>query len=489
MQNYYQFIIPRLNGESIKKDLGKYLTLVRKGIAGFIIFGGRLEEVRRHLKILQEESRLPLIIASDLERGVGQQLKGGTLFPPAMALAKASLKRGSGTTDGQVVISRDRRKLLRDSFTAVAEEARYAGINTILAPVLDINTNPDNPIISVRSFGEDRETVSFFGVEMIKALQDAGVAACGKHFPGHGDTETDSHISLPTVNKPLSALARNELRPFRAAVGAGVRMLMLGHLSVPAIDASGLPVSVSPKAVNYLRKTMGYEGILITDAMNMGGLSRYSEEEASLMALKAGVDIVLHPINPEKVVSFLKDRAIQFNAGRLDLFRQGLLIKSDDSKPLFNFNAVLSERLTRASITLTGRFKTERDITLIVINDGGRPAGRTFIRALKTRVPGIKTISLSPEKETARTALNKIDKTGSVITAIFSETRAWKGNTGSRLSEAISDCEKISDLFISFGNPYLLNKVSETPRMPVYWDSESAQKTAAEELLKHIRQK
>jgi beta-N-acetylhexosaminidase len=169
MQNYYQSIVPRLDGENIKDDFRRYLSLVRKGIAGFIVFGGKLDEVKRYIRRLQEDARIPLVVASDLERGLGQQLRGGTLFPPAMALAHSCGNAKAGGTD---------LRLLRRSFAAVADEAHYAGINTILAPVLDVNTNPKNPIIATRSFGEDVQTVSFFGCEMIKTLQRRGIAAC-----------------------------------------------------------------------------------------------------------------------------------------------------------------------------------------------------------------------------------------------------------------------------------------------------------------------
>ena len=195
-------------------------------------------------------------------------------------------------------ISTQELKILRSVFKAVAVEARYAGINTIFAPVLDINTNPKNPIISTRAFGESAESVSFFGCEMIKIFQSYGITACGKHFPGHGDTETDSHIKLPKIKKDIKALSKTELAPFRNAVKAGVKMIMLGHLNVPALDPSGIPVSLSQKAVSYLRNKLGFKGVIITDAMNMGGIGKYSEEKASLMALNAGVDILLHPADP-----------------------------------------------------------------------------------------------------------------------------------------------------------------------------------------------
>jgi len=312
--NFYKFIIARLNGRDMEKDFDYYLRLVKKGIAGFIVFGGELNTVRQGISELQKAADGCLIIASDLEQGLGQQLEGGTIFPPAMAIASAitphlpPLDKG-GIRGGEV--SSNKLKLLKKIFKAVAVEARYAGINTIFAPVLDINTNPKNPIISTRAFGESSENVSFFGCEMIKTFQSYGITACGKHFPGHGDTETDSHIKLPKIKKDLKALSKTELAPFRNAVKAGVRMIMMGHLNAPALDPSGVPVSLSQKAVSYLRNKLGFKGIIITDAMNMGGIGRYSEEKASLMALNAGVDILLHPTDPDKVVGYLRGKDVR----------------------------------------------------------------------------------------------------------------------------------------------------------------------------------
>ncbi len=366
--NPYRFIIARLNGIDIERDFDHHLRLVRKGIAGFIIFGGELETVRQGIKELQREATEPLIIASDLEQGLGGQIKGGTLFPPAMAIASAIKERSTFN------VQRSTLKLLKDTFKAIALEARYAGINTIFAPVLDINTNPENPIISTRAFGEDPETVSFFGCEMIKILQAHGIAACGKHFPGHGDTEVDSHISLPVVKKDLPSLEKSELVPFKKAIDAGVKMIMLGHLSVPAIDPSGIPASLSEKTVTFLREKMSFRGITITDALNMGALGKYAEEEASLMALRAGVDILLHPTDPDKIASYLefiesKGRGSWGKGQGKNKPDPGYLTLDTISAPCplpvtrrcnFEEHRNISEELTRKAIKIKGSIKQIR---------------------------------------------------------------------------------------------------------------------------------
>ncbi len=511
MQNYYQFMIPRLNGAEIRKKFGYYRSLVKKGVAGFIVFGGELKTLKKHLEDLQNESNnrpansrcssngaansrldkaaeLPLIIASDLERGLGQQVKGGTLFPPAMALASAFKKGARGKGQGSEI------KLLRDSFRAIAEEAKYAGINTIFAPVLDINTNPGNPIISVRAFGEDTETVSFFGCEMIRAFQGCGIAACGKHFPGHGDTEVDSHIKLPVIDKSLNRLKKYELKPFEKAIKENVQMIMLGHLSVPALDNTGIPVSFSKKAVRFLREAMKYKGLVITDAMNMGGIGTFSEEKAAFMALEAGVDILLHPTDPEKIVSYLEAKNIVCNAEHLMRFRKEIDRMPAGKMPDFERHHKLSDLLTEKAIRLTGDFRIREDLFLIILNDDEQSKGTAFARSLKECFPSLKMRII---RKTADIQKIKIPETSFVVAAVFSETKAWKGGDSNWLYRQMAYIKNRADLFVSFGSPYLYDNVkgkqndvnsrrssNGAAKIFAYWDSESAQRAVAKAIGK-----
>lgn len=470
MQNYYQFIVPRLNGAEIRKNFRRYRSLVNKGIAGFIVFGGEFKTLRRHLTDLQNESELPLIIASDIERGLGQQVKGGTLFPPAMALASALKKGPSSMGQGPEI------KLLRDSFRAIADEARYAGINTVFAPVLDINMNPKNPIISVRAFGEDTETVSFFGCEMIRVFQDSGIAACGKHFPGHGDTDMDSHIGLPVIDKTLNRLKRYELKPFEKAIEDNVQMIMLGHLSVPALDSAGIPVSFSKKAVRFLRDKMRYHGIVITDAMNMGGAGMLSEEKAAFMALDAGVDILLHPTDTEKIVSYLESKNIAFKSERLTRFRKVIDRMPAGEMPDFERHHKYSGLLTEKAVRIKGSFRIKEDLFLVILNDDEQSKGTVFARSLKEIVPSMKIRIIRKPADIKKI---KVPAASFVAAAVFSETKAWKGGASSWLYRQIGSIKNRADLFVSFGSPYLFDERSKTPKIFAYWDSESAQRVVA----------
>jgi len=474
MQNYYQFIIPRLNGGEIRKNFRHYRSLVKKGVAGFIVFGGELKTLRRYLADLQSGSELPLIIASDLERGLGQQVKGGTLFPPAMALASAV----KGIQNSKFKVKNLR--LLRASFRAVAEEALYAGINTIFGPVLDINTNPKNPIISVRAFGEDPETVSFFGCEMIRAVQGCGIAACGKHFPGHGDTEVDSHIRLPVVDSSLRRLKKCELRPFQKAIEEDVKMIMLGHLNVPALDSSGVPVSISKKAVRFLRDKMKFKGILTTDAMNMGGIGKFSEEKAAFMSLDAGVDILLHPTDPEKVVSYLEAKKNAFDAERLTRFRTELGRGRAGRMPGFEVHGKLSDLLADKAIRLTDDFQIKGELFLVILNDDEQGKGIILARTLKEKIPSVKTRIIRKSAEVEKI---KIPDNAFVVVAVFSETKAWKGGASNWLCKQIASIQNRADLFVSFGSPYLLDNINNA-KIFAYWDSESAQRAVARIITK-----
>jgi len=515
--NFYKFIIARLNGRDIEKDFDYYLGLVKKGIAGFIVFGGELKTVRRGISKLQKAADNCLIIASDLERGLGQQLEGGTTFPPAMAVASAitphlpPLDKG-GIRGGEV--TSNKLKLLKKIFKAIAIEARYAGINTIFAPVLDINTNPKNPIISTRAFGEDAESVSFFGCEMIKIFQSYGITACGKHFPGHGDTETDSHIKLPKIKKGLKALSKTELAPFINAVKAGVRMIMMGHLDVPALDPSGIPVSLSQKAVSYLRNKLGFKGVIITDAMNMGALyppfnsplakggCRGVEEEASLLALNAGVDILLHPTDPDRVVSYLSTPPLPplikggIRGGRrLRIFRDGLIRFPSKTLPDFESHRKLSEELTKRAIKVSGEIKIKGKPFLIILSDEENPpsppftkggmggfSGNVLAEKLKGKFPDLKLQIIKRDSEIQKVIF---PDNSFAIVAVFSGIRAWKGGASPWLLKSIKRLERRADIIISFGSPYLIDRIGTVPAVKIYayWDSEAAQKAAAEVIM------
>jgi beta-N-acetylhexosaminidase len=249
---------------------------------------------------LQAHSKVPLLIGADFESGTGMRLDEGTNFPSAMAI---------GATDDP--------QLAYTAGKDTALEARAVGIHWIFAPDADVNDNPGNPIINVRAFGEDPRQVADFAGQFIRGIEENGALATAKHFPGHGDVTTDSHLSLPVVPDDRKELENNELVPFRAAISAGVSSIMPGHLAVPALEPDAtVPASLSRDILTgLLREEMKFRGLIVTDAMDMGGVtSMYPPDEAAIRAVEAGADIVLQPPVPDAALAGLENAV---KSGRL----------------------------------------------------------------------------------------------------------------------------------------------------------------------------
>ena len=245
---------------------------------------------------LQRAAKIPLLVAADFETGTSMRLADGTAFPSAMAVAATGDPRDAYTM-GKI--------------TAI--EARAAGLNWIFAPVSDVNDNPDNPIINTRSFGEDPRRVAEFVTQFIHGVQDNGALATAKHFPGHGDVDVDSHVSVPIVSGDMAELNRVELVPFRAAIAAGVGAVMSGHLVVPALEPdTSVPATLSHRVLtDLLRKKLGFEGIEVTDALDMGGVTTIdSPPNVAVRAINAGIDVLLIPPNPDAAIDAL-DQAVK----------------------------------------------------------------------------------------------------------------------------------------------------------------------------------
>ena len=299
-----QMIMIRISGKfhnSSDYAMKDVLYLINEHkIGGLIMFYGNIHGAYHNINLFQESSKIPLIVASDYERGIGQWMSdGGTLFPSNMAIA-ATGDSNNAYNQGQVI----------------SQEAKAMGVHLILAPVLDINNNPNNPIINLRSYGDNPSTVSEFGVQFIKGVQDNGLLACAKHFPGHGNTDTDSHSSLPIINVSKDAIEKNELVPFKDAIDADVSSVMIGHLVVPSLDEKNIPATHSYQiTTQLLKQNLGFKGLVVTDGLEMGALStNISNEESVVKSIEAGADILLLPIDVTNAIRSIK-RAI--DNGRL----------------------------------------------------------------------------------------------------------------------------------------------------------------------------
>ncbi|MEM8503893.1 MAG: glycoside hydrolase family 3 N-terminal domain-containing protein [Cyanobacteria bacterium P01_D01_bin.1] len=279
--------------EATNEQMQRYLAL---GIGGVILLGGSAAEVGVRTQALQSVAKYPLFIAADIEEGVGQRFSGATWFAPPMALGKIAKK------DLDLAL-----RLSEQMGAAIAQEAVAIGLNWLLGPVVDVNNNPNNPVINVRAFGETAEIVAQLTNAFIRgtgATKDrAAVLTSAKHFPGHGDTDTDSHLSLPVVEHDFERLQSLELVPFEQAIAAGADSIMTAHLQLPKVDPR-YPATLSRTTLTgLLRRDMGFGGLIVTDALVMGGITQqYGENDAAVLAVAAGADIVLMPGDVEGAI-------------------------------------------------------------------------------------------------------------------------------------------------------------------------------------------
>ena len=497
-----QLIACRYTGDFFNEE-SPYLAnlkdlVVNCKIGGVIIFLGEAYETAHLNNALQKMAKIPLLISSDLERGTGNQITGATLFPTLMGVGAANSE-----------------ELAYKMGQATAAEGRALGIHMTYAPVIDVNINPDNPIINTRAIGEDPEQVSRLASAFIKGCQSNGMIATAKHFPGHGDTDQDSHSLLPTIKADRERLDKVELYPYQKAIEAGVQAVMVSHLYVPALDPTpNLPASLSPAILtDLLRGKLGFRGLIVTDAMEMGGVTNsYSNTEAALQAILAGVDMVLLPLEPSKVVNFLVEAA---RSGRLpaarieESVRRILEAKARLGLHLDKFVDVeaLPKKLgTKASLE-QARLTFEKAVTLVKnegdmlpLRDPARKisvlslssdqpdyfAGRSFADAVKKRSPGAQVFyaDTNTGKESLDDAFFKAAGTDIIICAVFSSLRAWKGSVGldPRHVDLIKTLAATGKpvAVVNFGSPYLLRNFPEiSSYMCLYRNTPIAQDIAA----------
>ena len=279
-----QLIMPHIWGSRHLSDTAKFARLERAinelHVGGFIFFNGDADKQAALANALQDLSWVPLFIASDFERGVDQRLEGATGFPYQMAIGAA-----------------DDWRLTYRMGRVVADEARAIGAQINFSPVADVNDNPDNPVINLRAFGESGRPVARHANALARGLQDGGVLACVKHYPGHGGVDVDTHRDIAVLYESEASLRQTELYPFESAIRKGVMGVMVGHLGAAAFGEADKPATLSKKmTTDILRGELGFEGLIFTDAMNMKAITKsYSQGEAAVLALQAGADVIVFP--------------------------------------------------------------------------------------------------------------------------------------------------------------------------------------------------
>jgi beta-glucosidase len=449
-----RLILPALraapNG-SFAGDAASIAEALELGAGGFILFGGNVESVRRLTTDLLRRAERPLLLASDLERGAGQQVEGLTEFPPPLALA-AMGDPGVARWAGAVT----------------AQEARAVGINWVFAPVADLDVLPENPIVQTRAFGRDPHRVATLVRSWIEGCQGAGALACAKHYPGHGRTTVDSHITLPAVEETLESLAASDLVPFSVAAECGVAAMMTAHVAYPALDPSGAPATLSPGIMDGLRRSLGYDGLVVTDALIMdGALVGRRESDAAVEAMKSGVDLLLYPKDPRRVREALiaamdggtlpRERVEE----ALRRYHHAVAVASRSTPPVrrgpFDSAQALADALLKQGMVRGDPPRLTAPIDLVVVDDDiGGP------------------YPPSPSDYTANALGSEMADRytgGSRVLLVFAEPRAWKGRAGfsKASSDAIASYGADADLIVLFGHPRLVEQLPSDAPVLLAW--------------------
>lgn len=510
-----QLVWPSVFGDYVSGDSPQWRRLTQyvqqEKVGGFTISVGSPIEVAAKLNALQAMSKIPLLFGADLEAGAGFRARGGYFVPNAIDLGGAILfppEMALGAT-------RDT-SLAYEEGRLTALEGRALGIHIAYAPVLDVNNNPANPVINTRSYSEDPALAAKMGVAFIHGLQDHGMIATGKHFPGHGDTGVNSHLALPVVTVSRSRLDTVELVPFRAAVKSGVGAIMSFHGAMPALDSSGVPGTLSPKVVTgLLRGEMGFRGIIISDAMDMRGvLDQFGADEAAKRAIAAGIDVLIQPLDVTKtidaVIAGLNEG--RYTAARLDSSVRRVLetkrklglaqSKMVDLNALRfavgdSANAQVARRVAEKSITLVRDSahqvplldSTKSVLSITIARRADLSAGNSFNAELRTRLPKLRAEFASTEDASLNypRLLAAADSADIVVIGSY-VGQSWDAASASAPEAFTNFVQALvsrgrKPIIVAFGNPYLLQQLPFVGTYLVAWGGFPVSQVAAARAL------
>ena len=504
-----QLIMPAIRGIHLNDAGAEYRQLQQQiqqiGVGGFILFEGDIYESAVLIDRLQSQSSVPLLIGSDFERGAAFRIRHTLPLPWNMAV---------GATRSEQWAYRQGR--------ITAQEARALGVNWIFAPVVDVNNNPANPVINIRAYGEDPRLVGRLGAAFVAGAQQVGVLATAKHFPGHGDTEVDSHLSLPVIPVERPRLERIEWVPFRKAIRAGVKSIMTAHIAVPALEEDpDRPATLSTAVLEQvLRNELGFRGLIVTDSMKMKGLTRgFWSGEAAVQALEAGVDVLLDPPDARVVFGALLEAV---KAGRLSESRVNRSVerilqakawlglsrrKRTDLRQLArSMNAPALRRqvqeLADASITLVKDDPSQvpldvrriRSAHLVIVSPKPSPnAAAELEGSLGSRLDSLEVDRLSPEA--APSLLNQAKSRAAnadlCVVALHVPLVTGTGRLGlpPLLADWLKELVRVkpSALLISLGDPYLIRQLSFFPTyLCAYSHVSTSQRAAAKAIFGEI---
>lgn len=479
--------------EELSNDLRKYKP------GGIIFFQGNPKDQIRLTNKYQSESEIPLLIGIDGEWGLGMRLDSTMSFPYQMAL-------GAIQDDS----------LVYEMGKVIGKQMKRVGVHINFAPVVDINNNPNNPVINYRSFGEQKENVARKGIMYMNGMQDVGVMASAKHFPGHGDTDTDSHYALPVIMHDRDRLDSLELYPFRELIKAGVHSIMVGHLNIPSLDpAKNRPSSLSqPIVTDLLQNELGYTGLITTDAMNMKAVAdRYPSGKAGVETLIAGNDLILMPVDLDKTVSAIKEaiRKGELSQERIEKSVRKILAAkvwtgAKNFEPLEMDNSIADLHSPRAQ--RISRKLTEASITLLVNKNNVIPFQELDTLKAATIAIGVDSVNFFqkaintyidadhfflPENSTSAMIDAIEEQLGTynlLLVSIHKNER--RPNLSMRFSPQVlafirAQAKKEQAVITFFRNPYLMDKYPDfdnaSALLLTYQDDKNAQKSAAQVLF------
>ena len=532
-----QLISVGINATFLNQDSDAYRTLKHhiedNHVGGLILFRGPVYESVILVNRMQQLAKYPLLISADLEAGAGMRFDDTVNFPWNMAVA------ATGNPD-----------YARRQGEITAREARALGVQQIFAPVVDVNNNAANPVINVRSYGEDPAEVARFAAAFTEGAQAAGVIATAKHFPGHGDTAVDSHRGLPEINVARARLNTVEFVPFQAAINAGVGAVMVGHIALPQIDSTAIkplprevkgkpidtdeageiveekatmPATMSPVMGHILRSDLKFPGMIVTDALSMSGLTIYfTQEEAAVRALEAGADMLLKPADVDAAFRGVREAVksgrvsesrVEESARRIMTAKYDLGLVEQRLTPVDTIDRVVGSKdvlalatdIAEHAITLVRdegkvvplkNLKPDAKIFNLAVTNGDDRLwiSNAFISQLNRSGVKVETVVLddrSSDKEVQK-AIERAKAADVVLASLYGRVRSGQAssvgvpNAGARALTTLL-AAKVPIIGISFGNPYLLQSFPELQTYLVaFGDMPSLQQATARALMGEI---
>ena len=516
-QKVAQMVWPFMLGDYAPTGAPSWRQLERlateEEVGGFIVSVGSPLDIATKTNALQRASRVPLLFSADFETGAGFRVRGGYFVPNAIDLGGATvfpLQMALGASGDTA--------LAYEVGRVTALEGRALGIHVSFGPVLDVNNNPANPVIGARSFSEDARLTARLGAALVRGVQEHGMMATGKHFPGHGDTETNSHLSLSTVTASRARLDSVELVPFRAAIAAGVGAIMTYHGILPALDSSGVPATLSPRVLtDLLRDSLAYRGVLITDAMDMAGvLEQFGAAEAARRAVSAGADVLLMPSDVRGTIDAVVAgvREGRYTEARIDASVRRLLelkrqfglermrfVSLDSVRAIVGDTAhvAVARRVAERGVVLVKDssrlipFANRRGLRVLSVTYARRTdlgAGVGFTAELRRGYDSVRTEFVSSEDAAPdfQRLLRMADSAEMVVVGSYvniSSTTATAGAPRAFLDFVAQLRARQSRMvLVSFGTPYLLQQAPSVSSYMIAWGpSQASQLAAARALL------